>query len=82
MVKCKISCRTFGNFETELDLDYYNSTEEICEQVKRTLITTLEMHHFTYLIEQAKKIHFHIHDLEFGQILLLGDDATIWICNH
>ena len=32
--KFKISDRLFQGFEIDLDLDYYDSVEEICKQVK------------------------------------------------
>tara|TARA_B100000242_G_C42743356_1_gene346730 strand:- start:272 stop:583 length:312 start_codon:yes stop_codon:yes gene_type:complete len=82
MVLCEISCEFFGGFTTEIDLNYMESKKDICEQVKRTLITTLQMNNLLALVDKAEKINFHIHDFEFGQILMMENDKKIWICNH
>ena len=37
---------------------------------------------FEVLKSEAKKINFHIHDWEFGNILLQGEGTIIWVCNH
>lgn len=82
MRKCKISCRTFQGFEVDLNIDYVESTDEICKQVKSTLITHLETYKFENLLDIANKIEFHIHDYEMGDILMMENNTTLWICNH
>lgn len=82
MVKCEISCEFFGGFTTEIDLNYMDSKKDICDQVKRTLITTLQMNNLEALVIRAEKINFHIHDLDFGQILMMQSNKKLWICNH
>ena len=82
MVLCEISCEFFSGFKTQIDLNYMDSKKDICEQVKRTLITTLQMNSLPALVDKAEKITFHIHDLEFGQILMMQENQKIWICNH
>tara|TARA_A100001011_G_scaffold385732_1_gene460248 strand:- start:239 stop:568 length:330 start_codon:yes stop_codon:yes gene_type:complete len=82
MVLCEISCEFFGGFTTEIDLNYMDSKKDICEQVKRTLMTTLQMNNFAALVDIAEKITFHIHDFEFGEILMMQNNQKIWICNH
>jgi len=82
MVLCEISCEFFGGFKTNIDLNYMDNKKDICKQVKRTLITTLQMNNLPELVGKAEKINFHIHDLEFGQILLMENDQKVWICNH
>ena len=82
MVLCEISCEFFGGFKTQIDLNYMDNKKDICDQVKRTLITTLQMNNFPALVDKAEKITFHIHDLEFGQILMMQNDQKLWICNH
>ena len=42
----------------------------------------LDLHKFEVLKGEAKKINFHIHDWEFGNILLQGEGTIIWVCNH
>ena len=82
MVLCEISCEFFGGFTTQIDLNYMDRKEDICEQVKRTLITTLQINNLLSLADRAGKISFHIHDLDFGQILMMQSNEKIWICNH
>tara|TARA_B110000967_G_C18840161_1_gene538928 strand:- start:447 stop:710 length:264 start_codon:yes stop_codon:yes gene_type:complete len=82
MVFCEISCRLFGGFKVEIDLNYMDTIEQICEQVKSSLITILQANNLTALVEKANVINFHVHDLEFGTILLMNNDEKIWICNH
>jgi hypothetical protein len=82
MVKCEISCEFFGGFTTEIDLNYVESKKDICDQIKRTLITTLTINNFTALVNKAEKIKFHIHDFDFGDILLMEGNKILWICNH
>ena len=46
IVTFKISDRDFQGYEVTLDLDYYETIEEICNQVTQTLKTHLELHKF------------------------------------
>jgi hypothetical protein len=82
MVLCEISCEFFGGFTTDIDLNYMESKKDICEQVKKTLITTLQINNLSALVDKAENITFHIHDFEFGQILMMENDKKLWICNH
>ena len=82
MVLCEISCKFFGGFTTQVDLNYMDSKTDICDQVKRTLITTLQINNLPALVFRAEKTTFHIHDFEFGQILMMQDNQKLWICNH
>tara|TARA_Y100000768_G_C23737108_1_gene567636 strand:+ start:117 stop:371 length:255 start_codon:yes stop_codon:yes gene_type:complete len=82
MRKCKISCRTFQGFEVNLDINYVETIDDICKQVKSTLVTHLETYNFENLLSIAKNIEFHIHDYEMGDILLMENNSTLWICNH
>ena len=82
VIKFKISDKLFQGYEVDLDLDYYDSIDGICTQVKETLLIHLDAHNFEVLKGEAKKINFHIHDWEFGNILLQGEGTIIWVCNH
>ena len=76
----KVSDELFQGFEILLDLDYYDSNEEICNQMKQSLIGFLENHHFEVLAIKAQELHLHIHDVEFGTILLSDDREEFWVC--
>jgi len=78
----KVSDATFQNFTVTLDLDYHDSIDAICKQVERTLITVMEMHGFTILLDKAKQLKFHIHDIDFGHLLTSPPDTQYWVCSH
>ena len=80
--KFKISDKLFQGFEVTLDLDYFDSLEKICEQVKKTLLCHLEIYKFDTLVPELKNKDFHIHDQELGNILLMNEKETVWVCCH
>ena len=82
VIKFRVSDEHFQGYTVELDLDYYDSFDEICKQVKETLLVHLDLHNFTRLKEKAKKINFHFQDIEFGDLLLMEERSLVWICNH
>ena len=61
IVTFKISDKHFQGYEVTLDLDYFETMEEICNQVTNTLKTHLELHKFEQLLERLKEKDFHIH---------------------
>ena len=63
-------------------MDYFETKEEICNQVTNTLKTHLELHKFEQLLERLKEKDFHIHDETMGSILLKSQDEIVWICSH
>ena len=81
-LKFTISDEYFSGYEVSLDLNYFESIEDICFQVKQTLITFLEMNNLTALKRKAEKINFHIHDYEFGNLLLMPENTRVWVCSH
>jgi hypothetical protein len=78
----KVSDATFQNFTVSLDLDYYESMDNICKQIKKTLITVIEMHGFTTLLTKAKNVELHIHDVNIGHILTSPPETQYWACTH
>ncbi len=82
IITFKISDKHFQGYEVILDLDYFETIEEICEQVVTTLKTHLELHKFEQLLERLKHKDFHIHDETMGAILLKSQDEIVWVCSH
>ena len=78
----KVSDELFQGYEVVLDLDYYDSNEQICAQIVQTLKTHLELHKFEILLGKLHDKSFHIHDDEFGDILLMSQDSIVWVCSH
>ena len=82
VVTFKISDKHFQGYEVTLDLDYFETIEEIVNQVTNTLKTHLELHKFEQLLERLKEKDFHIHDETMGSILLKSQDDIVWVCSH
>ena len=57
IVTFKISDELFQGYEVVLDLDYFETLEEIYAQVTKTLKTHLELHKFEMLLERLKGKH-------------------------
>jgi hypothetical protein len=82
IIECKVSCKLFQGYSIKLDLDYHNSLDSICKQVKKSLVTFFNTHGFEALESKAKSFDFHIHDYQFGDILLMEEETIIWVCHH
>ena len=82
IVTFKISDELFQGYEVVLDLDYFETLEEIYDQVTKTLTTHLELHKFEQLLERLKGKKFHIHDETMGNILLKSQTEIVWVCSH
>ena len=82
IVTFKLSDELFQGYEVVLDLDYFETLEEIYDQVTTTLKTHLELHKFEMLLARLKEKKFHIHDETMGTILLKSQDDIVWMCSH
>ena len=82
IVTFKMSDALFQGYEVVLDLVYFETLEEIYDQVTKTLKTHLELHKFEILLERLKGKKFHIHDETMGNILLKSQEDIVWICSH
>ena len=82
IVTFKMSDEFFQGYEVVLDLDYFETVEEIYAQVTKTLKTHLELHKFEMLLERLNGKKFHIHDETMGTILLKSQEDIVWVCSH
>ena len=76
------SCPTFGGFKRKIDINLCDSKQEIIERMICLLKQYIEKEGFYKLLEildNNKKL-YHIHDYEFGDMLL--NDQQYYICNH
>lgn len=76
----KLSDELFQDFEVKLNMEYFDSIEQICFQVKRTLETHLKTYNFSNLIRKLKSKNFHTHDYTFLDILKKEKSSVFWIC--
>ena len=76
-----ISCKFFGGFEVTLDVNQYESIEEIIQYITDQLKETLSKNKLNNLVEMLNKTYhlYHIHDYEFIDILLKDDTYYIYI---
>ena len=78
----KISDSLFQNFEVPLDVEYFESLKDICDQVKKTLKTHLETYNFSNLIRKLKTREFHTHDYSYFDVITVKEQTVFWICSH
>ena len=75
----KISSKIFGGFTIRSDIRYISNNEEIGKLVKTELLKVLNGFNLTELQEICNKKEFHIHGVNFEDILLKKD--TVYICD-
>jgi len=78
----RVSDDLFQGFTITIDLDYCDSNEEICRQMKQRLVGFFEHHGLKTLATKANKLHLHMHNIDFCQILLSESDKEFWVCGH
>ena len=74
--KFRISEKTFGGYELNINLDYFDNKEDIIDYFIKKLRDKLIECKFNLLQEKLDKLmkidnYFHIHDYQFGDLLLL-----------
>jgi len=77
-----ISGGLFTGFETMVNLDFVDSNAEIIVNVITQLHKSIERlpELCRQLIEERAK--YHIHSVEFGEILISETTRSFYICNH
>lgn len=79
----QISDDLFWGFRRKIDLDYFDSNEEIIKEIKRQLKLFLQQENFEILIEKLEDVQFHMP--EFGDILVkpeFNEQTIIYMCSH
>jgi hypothetical protein len=74
----------FWGFKRQIDLDEVNSLQECIDMMYIKLFELLKRENFVTLIEklEANREQLHIHNMEFGDILISDIDIIIYICDH
>ena len=77
-----ISGSVFGEFKTSINLDLTDSNEEIVNLVINRIRNDIQ--NYPQLIKELDKEEekFHIHDVNFGDILISDIDTVFYVCNH
>lgn len=78
----EISDEIFGGFSCQIDLDFVNTLDEICNEILirlRGIINQYNLFHLNTLLEKKK---FHIHGYSFADILISDSHKIFYICCH
>lgn len=77
-----ISCKHFGGFAINVDINLFENKQQIIEHVLVMLnesLSQLSLECLTNLLNIEKK-NYHIHDYDFGHFFI--EKGPFYICNH
>tara|TARA_B110000971_G_C19937406_1_gene467048 strand:+ start:212 stop:499 length:288 start_codon:yes stop_codon:yes gene_type:complete len=76
------SCPTFGGFKRKININLCETKQDVIDRMICLLEQKIKKEDLYRLIEilNTNKKLYHIHDYEFGYILL--NDQEYYICNH
>jgi len=77
-----LSCDTFGGFKCRVDLDEMDCLDDIVQYVVKDLIRILTSGNFECLLNKVNNMHFHIHDVDFGEIIMSEPHHDFYVCTH
>ena len=80
--KFTISDDHFSGFSQMIDLDEFDSLNEICSTVYGSIFKLLTRYNFIILLEKLKEKNFHIHDYTFESLLMSNSNKEFFICSH
>jgi len=81
--KFTISCQYFSGFTKNIDIEDYNSIEEIVTSIVSSLETILFENNLESLLIKFKSLKFHVHDYNFFDVLTNTDSNRVfYICSH
>lgn len=80
----QISEKYLWGYNTNIDLDEVESVEEIINTVLNRCKEFLKQNNMLGLVDHLELIRkeFHIHNCEFGHILMSEPEEIIYICCH
>ena len=78
----QFSCNTFGGFSCDIDVNQFDTIQATIDHAINDLREVLQTNHMYVLKNRLDTIcrGYHIHDYDFGHILLT--DQIYYICNH
>ena len=77
-----ISGSIFGGYKTVIDLDLVDSIDDILYIVKSRIKD--DMKNYPEILNELNKEgeKFHIHNYDFGSILISDNERIFYVCNH
>lgn len=77
-----ISGSIFGGYKTVIDLDLVESIDDILDEVTSRIRDDIKKYPEIMSGLNKEKIKFHIHNYEFGDILMSDQETIFYVCNH
>ena len=77
----QLSCKLFWGYRTTLDLDYFDSTNQIIAAIQSGLENYLKNANLICLAEELEKIKFHSPSIE-TILLEYQPTDTVYVCDH
>jgi hypothetical protein len=77
-----VSGSKFSRFSTVINLALVDSIEDIIKIVTNRI--SIDMQKYPQLLVELQKDikNFHIHDVQFGTILVSNQDCIFYVCAH
>ena len=78
----QISDKLFWGFNISVELDFYNSIDELANIIKKELILFLNDNNLLNLKEEAEKLNLHNHYYTKYEELYDTNEKIIYFCSH
>lgn len=78
----QISDQLFWGFHLIIEIDNYNSFDEMGNFIKKELISFLTYHNLLNLVIEAEKLKLHNHNFTNYEDLYNSNDDIIYLCGH
>ncbi len=83
MKRIQISDKYFWGFNRYINLDDYNSFDELTNYIKKELINFLKEHNLLCLVDKAKNLHLHNHMYDsYEDLYKINENEFIYLCGH
>ena len=77
-----ISNEYFQGFNKTINTSQFTSFKELSAYMKEQLIAYLQLGNLQLLVEKAKIMEFHTHELTFYNELIDSKTDNIFLCHH
>jgi hypothetical protein len=78
----QISDEIFWGFNIKININNFNSFEELIDYTIKQLILFLKNNNLLNLVDKANKLNLHNHNFKSYNELYHTNDDIIYLCNH
>jgi len=78
----QISDKLFWGFNISVNLDFFNSIDDLASLIKTELLLFLIKNNLLNLRDEANKLKLHNHNYKEYKELYDTDEEIIYFCNH